>query len=136
MAGMKVTGLLVFFIFFMFINAGCFNEDESISSSQPVFKSENTHITYLFSNNERMEDESSYYDALLDFRRKYPDQINTISIVSSNDEELVNYFEVEIYPTLLVIYDLNVKVRIEGFKDSQEIYSLLESTLFKNEDAS
>lgn len=119
----------------IFFNTSCLHDDTT-STSQPVVEYENLPTTYLFSNLDRMEEESSYYDALLDFRRSYPDYIQTINIVSATDQELVQYFEIEVYPTLVVIFDSRVEVRIEGFKDSWEIYSLLEASLSTMEDAS
>lgn len=133
MAGMNKI-IRFFILISILFTAGCLKEDTP-SASQPIIKYEDRHITYLFSNIEQMEEESSYYDALLDFRRSYPDYINTINIVTSNDQELVDYFSIDIYPTLVVIYDSNVMVRIEGFKDSREIYGLLKASLSSAEDA-
>ncbi|MFA9557296.1 hypothetical protein ACERII_08340 [Evansella sp. AB-rgal1] len=90
----------------------------------------NNTITFLFSNDERIKEESSYYDALLEFKRQHPDHIQSINFVTEHDDaELARHYEIKTYPTLLVIYDQNVKVRIEGYKESFEIYNMLEGNL-------
>lgn len=130
---------IAFFLFSsILILVSCHSKEAVESNADPTMyynlQSNNT-ITFLFSNDERIKEESSYYDALLEFKRQHPDHIQSINFVTERDDaDLARLYEVDTYPTLLVIYDQNVKVRIEGFKESFEIYDILEVNLVSIEE--
>ncbi|KKI93960.1 hypothetical protein WQ54_01710 [Bacillus sp. SA1-12] len=66
----------------------------------------------FFSDEENIDREAVYYDALLDIQKEFPEDFNNMKVIPENS----NYkdFEVDIYPSLLVIKEDKVIVHIEG----------------------
>ncbi|SES39450.1 hypothetical protein [Salipaludibacillus aurantiacus] len=85
--------------------------------------------TLLFSNNTDIQEEHNYYDALRTVQKKYPDRLNSTHIVSESDHSLVNYYGIDTFPTLLLVEDLEVKLRIEGANEFSSILNELKYTL-------
>ncbi|MBU9720505.1 MULTISPECIES: hypothetical protein [Bacillaceae] len=131
---MKIVKLTIILVVFSIL-FGCQTNEASNQHSdddQPPFHVENFYsspVTFLFSNDERIEEEASYYDALLTFQRKYPGQLSSVKIVSTTEKQLAEYYDIIVYPTLLVIDEFGIKMRIEGFKETNEIFSMLEDEL-------
>ncbi|MBU9710281.1 thioredoxin family protein [Evansella tamaricis] len=137
---MKTASIMLFIIPLCFILIGCQSQEvKSTHDSIPSFSDEGFHsspMTFLFSNDERIEDENSYYDALLNFKRRYPDCLDTVKIVSTSEKELAEYYNIMVYPTLIVVDEVGVLIRIEGYKEMPEIVGVLEATLVPEEEAS
>lgn len=132
----KLPLFLIFSSLYLLI--GCQHQSDN-SDELPAFINEGSDkaVSYFFSNEDQLEEEMSYYDALLDFNRNYPERLDSIKIITEQNDELIEYFNVHVYPTLLVIEEQKVTVRLEGFMNFQDIYSTLETTLIAAlEDAS
>ncbi|WP_096189283.1 hypothetical protein [Evansella halocellulosilytica] len=120
--------LTVLFILSICTMNGCQSTD--IRANYPFLEVKgNTPVTVLFSNDHNIENESSYYEALLDFKQTHPEHLESINVVSSEETSLVSYYDIHTFPTLLIIDDVDVLLRIEGLKDSSEIFLELEASL-------
>ncbi|MBM7603493.1 hypothetical protein JOC75_001463 [Metabacillus crassostreae] len=77
----------------------------------------------FFSDDDNIDREAVYYEALLDIKKDYPEKIEKMQIYSEKkDHKLYN---VDTYPTLLVVDKEEVVVHIEGAVFSKE--EILES---------
>ncbi|ADU30919.1 hypothetical protein [Evansella cellulosilytica] len=123
-------------IFSSLLLSSCFSQEaDSTSNPFQLYETqENMPITFLFSDDNRLDEEVSYYDALLDFKREHPNRIHQIQIVSIHDESLVEHFHIETHPTLIIIQDDDIKVRIEGYKEAIEILTELETRLIQEQE--
>lgn len=97
--------------------------------SNPLATDREQMMTVLFSNEHSLRDEADYYDALLELQHAYPDESLPLQIIYSNDREKIKFFEIEQYPTLVVLYGNEIKLRIEGLHKKEEIIHQLEATL-------
>lgn len=111
-------------ICFLFLTSGC-----SLSHIMPDqhHQSVNQHHLKLifFSDDEHMEQEVAYYDALLDLKKEFPEQVSNMEI--SHDKGQWKK-EVKIFPSLLLVNDKKVLVKIEG-KIKDKIVKLLQKEL-------
>lgn len=101
----------------------------SNASSNPLATSHEQMMTVLFSNEQSLRDEAEYYDALLELQHTHPDESLPFQIIYSSDKEMIKFFQIEQYPTLVVLYGDEIKLRIEGMHKKEEIIKQLEDTL-------
>ncbi|WLD95002.1 thioredoxin domain-containing protein [Alkalihalobacillus sp. AL-G] len=94
-------------------------------SHMPDFAQGQVH-TILFSSNDNHNKERAYYDALLELQKKYPDKLSSIKIIQKDNTDMVDYFKVSTFPTLIIMYGNKVSVRIEGQKDTDKITEAIE----------
>jgi|SRR4051794_30462901 hypothetical protein len=83
---------------------------------------QNTKQIVFFSDKEDYEQEVSYYDAIIQLKREYPEEIKNMKTLSAS--ELKNYahiFQINHCPALLVYYQDQVIVEIEGKATTDEI---------------
>ncbi|MFB6497604.1 hypothetical protein [Bacillus haynesii] len=113
-------------ICFLFLTSGC-----SLSHIMPDQHHQSANQRHLklifFSDDEHMEQEVAYYDALLDLKKEFPEQVSNMEI--SHDKGQWKK-EVKIFPSLLLVNDKKVLVKIEGkIKDKDKIVKLLQKEL-------
>jgi hypothetical protein len=102
--------VLIAFIISIILLTSCdnklFSNDESdeehIQDIQLLFYSDVAHI----------DREAVYYDALLDIKKEFPEVFENMKVVSEKNDD--KKYEVDIYPSLLVIEKEEVIVHIEG----------------------
>ncbi len=82
--------------------------------------------TIIFSSKSNQEEERSYYDALLQLKKEYPQKLNSIQIIKRKDEQAVNYYNVSTFPTIIVLDGKNEIVRLEGKKEVDDITNHLD----------
>ncbi len=116
-------------IFLLFLLTGCTNNE--VIANYPFLQKEDENITLLFSDDLFIHEEGNYYDALLDVKRRYPELIRSFNIIHSSDRDLIRYYEIIEYPTLLVIHNETITIRVEGPLQKAEILQTLEQTLVK-----
>lgn len=66
----------------------------------------------FFSDDSNIEREAVYYDAILDLRKEFPEEIDSMKVIS--DEKEYGPFKVNTIPSLIVIEKKEVIVHIEG----------------------
>ncbi len=72
----------------------------------------------FFSDDENIDREAIYYDALLDIKEEFPEEFENMRVISENMDEHI--FEVDTYPSLLVVSKEEILVQIEGTVLSKE----------------
>ncbi|MGM7720210.1 hypothetical protein [uncultured Metabacillus sp.] len=102
--------ILIAFIIPVFILSSC--EGVLYSQTKPDEEMTREKQLLFFSDDENIDREAVYYDALLDIKKEFPEDFKNMKVISENS----NYddFEVDIYPSLLVIEEDKVIVHIEG----------------------
>ncbi|WP_096435595.1 hypothetical protein [Alteribacter populi] len=119
--------LLTFFLAIIISCMGC--QSDRTSADYSILGIPGEIVTVLFSDEEQIENESDYYDAILDFQRIHPDYIQSITVVSPNEEDLVEAYHIESFPTLIVLIDNDMTTRIEGNLTRAQIFNHLVSEL-------
>ena len=114
-------------ICFLFLTSGC-----SLSHIMPDHEQQQSanqrHLKLIFfSDDEHMGQEVAYYDALLDLKKEFPEQVSNMEISHEKGQWKK---EVKIFPSLLLVNDKKVLVKIEGkIKDKDKIVRLLQKEL-------
>lgn len=121
--------LTAFFIpIFLYILTSCTSNEEVITN-YPFLQKKDENITLLFSDDQFIYEEGNYYDALLDVKKRYPKQISSFNIIHSSERDLISHYEINEYPTLLVIYNEHITIRVQGSLQKAEILKILEEVL-------
>jgi Thioredoxin len=80
-----------------------------------------THLLF-FSDEKNLYKEAKYYDALLEIKTKFPEQVSKMKVISSaSDDQLNEQYNVKTFPTLLVVKDNKVVLKIDGNTDKKDI---------------
>jgi hypothetical protein len=121
----KFYGIIVLVTCFLVITGSYIYNNNNATSATP---DENSQIdTILFSNDQYLSTEKNYYNALLNIQNEFPKKINTFQIVFQSDsEELIKKYRVTKYPTLLILDNEKVLVRIEGEHSEDRIFNKIE----------
>ncbi|WP_078576059.1 hypothetical protein [Salipaludibacillus agaradhaerens] len=120
-------------ISFFCILSSCSNT-KNISDNYPFLNDteDNVPVTLLFSNESDLAEEHIYYDALIDVQQSYPDKLSNVIVISQEEDELIDYYNIDTYPTLLILDDLHIKLRIEGPQGLANIYEEVEFILLNS----
>ncbi|WP_147802449.1 hypothetical protein [Alkalicoccus halolimnae] len=109
-------------------------QNENITSDYPFLDNEDEYITILFSDIQSQQaSEHPYYDALIDFQQEYPESPMSVYVADENDTELLSYYEVSTFPTMIIVENNEALVKVEGQNDYQAILDKMETTLAVNE---
>ena len=66
----------------------------------------------FYSDVANIDREAVYYDALLDIKKEFPEEFENMKVISEKNDN--KKYEVDIYPSLLVIEKEEIVVQIEG----------------------
>jgi hypothetical protein len=112
------------------ILSSCSNT-KNINDYYPFLKSNDNKapLTLLFSNEADLAEEHIYYDAIIGVQQTYPDKLSNVVVISQQETELIDYYNIETYPTLLILDGVDIKLRIEGPQGLANIYEELEFIL-------
>ncbi|MGG4323561.1 hypothetical protein [Bacillus sonorensis] len=109
----------------LFLMSGC--SLSQVTADQNVQNDKTRHAKLLFfSDNDHMEREVAYYDALLDLKQEFPRQVSNMEILHDKGEWKK---EVQTFPCLLLVSGKTVLVKIEGIKDKEKIVERLRREL-------
>lgn len=75
----------------------------------------------FFSDEDNIQNENAYYDALLEIKKDYPTAVSNMMVISSTDNRDLGKFEVDTYPTLMVVYKNKIITKVDGNINSEEI---------------
>ncbi|WP_338451903.1 small peptidoglycan-associated lipoprotein [Niallia oryzisoli] len=90
----------------------------------------NTKQIVFFSDDEALEQEVSYYDAIIELKKDYPEQMKNMKILSASEiDDYDSIFEIDQCPALLVYYRNRVIVEIEGKATVEEIIAPIAKVL-------
>ena len=83
---------------------------------------ESTKQIVFFSDKEDYEQEVSYYDAIIQLKSDYPEEIKNMKILSASEiKDYAHIFQINHCPALLVYYKNQVIVEIEGKATTDDI---------------
>ncbi|GAE29913.1 hypothetical protein JCM9152_1300 [Halalkalibacter hemicellulosilyticusJCM 9152] len=68
-----------------------------------------------------MQDEHTYYDAFLTLQQHFEDEMLSFIIVDLNERDVIKYFEINEFPTMIVVTGENEHLRMEGVLTEEEI---------------
>ncbi|WP_078554963.1 hypothetical protein [Bacillus alkalicellulosilyticus] len=108
---------------FLFIQTGCWSSEAAITN--PYELEDEEYITLLFSNDSSLNYESSFYDALLELRKQYPEHEIPFDIINSENRDIIRYYNITEYPTLIILEGSSIVLRIEGKRDKEVIKTKL-----------
>lgn len=121
-----MKGLPYFFIASLLFITSCCN----IKTNNELILDKNSKQIIFFSNEKDYKEEASYYDAIIELKKDFPDEIKNMKIISSeNAKKYYEVFNVESSPALLLIYNDKVLVNIMGDTTTDQIIKPLEEAL-------
>ncbi len=116
--------ILAFTLFFM---VSCDN-NKQIISNLPF--DPNSKQLVFFSDADKHEQEVSYYDAIIELKRDYPQEIKNMKIFTSSDsKKYFETFQIDHCPALIVYYNNEVIAEIEGKATTTEIVTPISHAL-------
>ena len=116
--------IMAFTLFFM---VSCDNHKQLRSS---LTFDQNTKQLIFFSDVEEYEREDSYYDALIELKRHYPEEIKDMKIFTTSDsKKYFEKFQIDRCPALIVFYNNKVITVIEGKATVEEIVTPVSNAL-------
>lgn len=121
-----IRGAVIFFTLSFFILSSC-QENQSITHIQ--FPDDSRTLVF-FTDESNLQDESTYYDAIIDLKNSFPDEVANLKVVHSENEKLLyKQFNVKATPSLIVVHDNEVVTQIEGSKPKKDIVISIEQAL-------
>jgi len=121
-----IRGAVIFFTLSFFILSSC-QENPSITHIQ--FPDDSRTLVF-FTDESNLQDESTYYDAIIDLKRSFPDEVANLKVVHSENEKILyKQFNVKATPSLIVVHDNEVVTQIEGSKPKNDIVVSIEQAL-------
>ncbi len=82
-------------------------------------------LTVLFSDSSTLQNENGYYEALLELQRTYLADTPSFIIIDATEREIIRYYKIEEFPTMLVLTGEQENLRIEGAHSKDEILAHL-----------
>ncbi|MDV2685266.1 hypothetical protein RYX56_12960 [Alkalihalophilus lindianensis] len=111
----------------IFMLSNCVSSAQSDDTIPPSY-TESTMITILFSDAKALEEEHSYYDALLELQTQHPDKIPSFQVVDAEDKDRIKQFEIDTFPTMLILTGEDIHLRMEGPQAKDDILTKLNHT--------
>ncbi|MCV9887502.1 hypothetical protein [Metabacillus halosaccharovorans] len=108
--------ILIIFIIPVVVLSSCKN---IIHSDVPTdFTLNRDKQIVFFSDDKNIDREAIYYDALLVIKEDFPEEFENMRVISENMDK--HLYEVDTYPSLLVVSKKEILVQIEGTVLSKE----------------
>jgi hypothetical protein len=108
----------IFFFSCLFLNSSC--DHDEVKESIPFDR--DVRQVLFFSNESESNREDTYYDALIELKGQFPQEMDSMMVLSENKEK--NYYEtfnIQESPAIIVIYQDEVMVNINGIASKDEI---------------
>jgi hypothetical protein len=84
----------------------------------------------FYSDENNIQEEDSYYEALIELKRSYPDQFENYKVIAKNEEYDSTFISLnDTYPALLVIEDNKVVCKVLGKAKKEEILEPVSNAL-------
>jgi thioredoxin-related protein len=74
----------------------------------------------FFSEENQYEHEAAYYDALIELKKEYPNEMENLMVLS--EKEYFDDFDIPSGPALIVIYKEEIMVKINGDVSKDQIF--------------
>jgi hypothetical protein len=79
----------------------------------------------FFTDNKQYEQEISYYDAIIELKKSYPELIKDMKVITAAEASHLSNYKVENCPAILLVYQDKVLVEIKGTVSKDKIISPL-----------
>ncbi|MBG9654228.1 MAG: small peptidoglycan-associated lipoprotein [Bacillota bacterium] len=79
----------------------------------------------FFTDNKQYEQEISYYDAIIELKRSYPELIKDMKVITAAEASHLSNYKVENCPAILLVYQDKVLVEIKGTVSKDKIINPL-----------
>ncbi|WP_096154796.1 MULTISPECIES: YbbN family protein [Bacillus] len=121
-----MKGTLLWVTFSFFLLSSCETKDTTSNVPFP----EDTKTLVFFSDESNIQDESSYYDALLDLKKTHPTEVSNLKVIKVTDERLLyKQFNIKSVPSLIVVEHNEVITSVEGVKNKDDIITPIQQAL-------
>ncbi|MBD8068460.1 hypothetical protein [Bacillus sp. PS06] len=101
------------------------------SRESDIFNYDAEDYILFISDEENLDKEGNYYDALLELKKIYPSDLLELKVVSIKEFENDSSLNISTFPTLLVIKNKTVIKQINGDPETDEIIISIENALKK-----
>lgn len=119
--------LLLCLTFLLTISVACESIDDQELSKLNLDKKGDYLL--FFSNEDYIELEESYYDALIELKKEFPKRITDVYIIqASKKHEKIKMYNVTTYPTLIVVKDGKVITKLEGKNSKKDIIKNIQNS--------
>lgn len=110
---------------FFLLTSSCtsFHDTESLHIDKEIKQ------VVFFSDEEDYKQEASYYDAIIELKKQFPDEIDKMMVIPANANKYYEVFEVEKSPAILVVYGDRVIARVNGTVTKDQIIEPLTAVL-------
>jgi hypothetical protein len=116
----------IFVASFLFLTASC----NSASESDSLNLNKNIKQVVFFSDEKDYKHEASYYDAIIELKKLYPQEIDNMMIIpASNAKKYYDLFEVKTCPAILVVHRDQVIAKVNGTVSKDQIIGPLSAVL-------
>lgn len=127
-----IRGSVIFITLSFFILSSC---QEHKTITHLPFPNDSKTLVF-FTDEATIQDESSYYDAILDLKRSFPDEVANLKVIPfQNDKFLYKQFNITSTPSLIVVSENEVVTHIEGTRQKEEIIGSIEEALNEAEES-
>ncbi|MCP3741790.1 hypothetical protein [Rossellomorea sp. BNER] len=124
---MRYSILISIILLNIFILSSC-NSVEKITDANEIIEKE----IVFFTDENNVRNEASYYDAVIELKRRFPEELKEMKIVSKSNENENKFSKYnETYPAIVVIDQNQVVLRIVGYTDTEDIVIPISNTIEK-----
>nr|WP_295973185.1 small peptidoglycan-associated lipoprotein [uncultured Bacillus sp.] len=110
----------------LFLMISCEHKEQTNSLS---FDKNSKQIVF-FSNEEEYENEISYYNAIIELKKEYPEEIKNMKVLTALEmRKYYDQFKVNHCPAILVYYNNDVIVQIQGDAETKDIVTPIAKAL-------
>ncbi|WP_053366047.1 hypothetical protein [Bacillus sp. FJAT-27245] len=103
--------------FLLLLTASCSQAEQATLSVD-----KNTKQIIFFSNEKEYNREAAYYDALIELKKDFPNEMENLMVLSSKEKKkYYDEFNIKSGPALIVLYKEKVMVRIDGLTTKEKI---------------
>ncbi|WP_059169990.1 hypothetical protein [Bacillus sp. FJAT-27445] len=113
-----MKGFPVYILFIsLFMTASCSKVDQ-----ERLAVDKNTKQVIFFSDEKEYKRETAYYDALIELKKDFPDEMESLMVLSEGKEKkYYDEFDIKTGPALIVLYNEKVMVKIYGITTKEQI---------------
>lgn len=126
-------GLILSLLFLWVLLPSC--QHDNLTSEYPYLNSEEELVTILFTEDSNNEPNSyhAYYDALIDFQQEHPEALSTVHSAGMEDAKLMQHYEVTDFPTMIILEEEEIQLRLEGDNEYTVIKDEIEDKVVTDE---
>ena len=116
----------IFIASFLLLTSSCNNTDQTNELSL----NKNIKQVIFFSDEKDYQHEASYYDAIIELKKSYPEAIDNMLVISAaNAKKYYDFFEVENCPAIFVVYEDQIILKVNGTVTKDQIIKPLSAVL-------